>query len=323
MTEIKSESYYGWRFDLLRLILALLVVAIHTYPFPTYMNPLLDLAVPLFFIMSSFFFFGGSKTLPRFLKRNAYLYLFWFTLLLVPTAFIRGWYKSFNVLLFIRNIVFYETFKASWFISALMIGMSLSFLISVKLNSRVIAFVIAVCSYFGAVTLDNPEMFHISVDLSGFYLFFPYPRNSFLYSLVWICIGKWLSENKQRIENRKKIIHIVFIFVVITYIIECWFWGGISYLFIIPLCTCLFMEVYLLKENKALNMLWCRRVSVIMYCSHNTISILIATFSRHFLRNELAHMSLYISTVVICLIISNVILILEQRRNCRLLKYSY
>ncbi len=267
----QSESYSGWRFDLLRLFLALLVVAIHTYPFPPYMSPLLDLAVPLFFIMSSFFFFSGKKTLSHFLKRNAYLYLFWFAVLLVPTAFIRGWYNNFNLLLFVRDVFFHETFKAGWFISALMIGVSLIFLVSVKLNSRTGAFVIAVCAYFGAIVLDNPAWFHRSIDLTGLLLLFPYSMNSFLYSLIWICIGKWLSESMQRFICKRKLIHIISILVVIAYIIECRFLSGISYLFIIPLCTCLFIDVYLLKEGRPLNLLSCRRFSVIMYCSHNTL----------------------------------------------------
>lgn len=47
--------------DLLKFVLSLMVVLIHVNPFPStampYIMPVLRLAVPLFFVISSFFFF--------------------------------------------------------------------------------------------------------------------------------------------------------------------------------------------------------------------------------------------------------------------------
>ncbi len=47
--------------DVFRLILCIMVVAIHTGIFHDYLYPWLSLAVPLFFIMSAYFFFNKIK----------------------------------------------------------------------------------------------------------------------------------------------------------------------------------------------------------------------------------------------------------------------
>ncbi len=92
--------------DLAKFILSIIVCGIHAlgrygiYPF-------FRIAVPLFFIISSYFFFkklnaendskDGHILLKNFAKRNAKLYLFWFVLLLPITLF--------NLKIFSGNVV--------------------------------------------------------------------------------------------------------------------------------------------------------------------------------------------------------------------------
>lgn len=51
--EKKNDS----RYDVLKLVLSLFVVAIHSDLFPPLLYPWLRVAVPLFFMMSSYFLF--------------------------------------------------------------------------------------------------------------------------------------------------------------------------------------------------------------------------------------------------------------------------
>ena len=83
-------------FDYTKFIMAIMVLAIHSALLPELLYPWLRLAVPLFFIISSYFFFkkyrsaeSGAergKVIKKFLIRNLQLYSFWFIVLLIPTA---------------------------------------------------------------------------------------------------------------------------------------------------------------------------------------------------------------------------------------------
>lgn len=94
--------------DLVKYILSLLVFSIHVNPFGGEYGelryPFARIAVPLFFIMSSYFLFGKlqraenphqkNTILKKFIKRNLILYFTWFLLLFWITGNIRGWFHQ-------------------------------------------------------------------------------------------------------------------------------------------------------------------------------------------------------------------------------------
>lgn len=119
------------RYDILKFVLALLIVALHTQLFPGIMKPWVRVAVPLFFMVSSFFFFRkvnkcadaaeARGVLAHFAKRSGMLYLFWFVVLLIPTIGIREYFFDGILNGFASmacDAVFGSTFAASWFITA-------------------------------------------------------------------------------------------------------------------------------------------------------------------------------------------------------------
>lgn len=82
----------GSVFDILKYMLSVMVVCIHVNKLPDWYNPILRIAVPLFFMMTSYFFFkkqrysldgDRQKNLLQFIKRNILLFLFWTVLLLL------------------------------------------------------------------------------------------------------------------------------------------------------------------------------------------------------------------------------------------------
>lgn len=93
--------------DLTKFILSIFVVAIHVRPFDAYsvyFRPVLRTAVPLFFLITSYFFFVRHKDLSgldekvahieRHVSRNLHLYLFWMTAFLIPTIRYRQWFAN-------------------------------------------------------------------------------------------------------------------------------------------------------------------------------------------------------------------------------------
>lgn len=81
-----SGKWGGDKYDLLKFVLAIMVVMLHTNVLPSAMRPVLTTAVPLFFLMSSYFFFLKVESLEDFDKplalkkyvlRNAKLFAFW------------------------------------------------------------------------------------------------------------------------------------------------------------------------------------------------------------------------------------------------------
>ena len=117
--------------DVTKFVLAIMVVGIHTLgKYGIY--PLFRIAVPLFFMISSYLFFsnpekrGNIGFLKKFCIRNLKLYCFWF-IVLMPVFLPLGGYLTgnllFNVFKLIIKVFFGSTFTASWYISALVINL--------------------------------------------------------------------------------------------------------------------------------------------------------------------------------------------------------
>lgn len=92
--ELTRKNYDA--LDLLKFIMSIMVVAIHTRLFEDVTFPWLRIAVPVFFMISSYFFFAKIRNtetvaqksaLLNFTKRNLQLYLFYFVLLLPITLY--------------------------------------------------------------------------------------------------------------------------------------------------------------------------------------------------------------------------------------------
>lgn len=144
MVEV-SKSYNS--IDLFKFIAAILVVAIHTHPFGE--NPDVDyyftcfcrIAVPFFFITTSFFFFRKAKPdIKAYTKRLSILYLLWFIIEL-PLVYYR-FFVAFDhplpiqILNLFRSLFFSNTWAASWYIMASIIAVNIVYFLSRKINNK-------------------------------------------------------------------------------------------------------------------------------------------------------------------------------------------
>ena len=117
-------------FDLSKYVLSIMIIAIHSGLFPNYLYPWLRIAVPLFFIISSYFLFSKIQKHPNnkneiirtFIKRNLELYVFWFVVSLPYTIHRRRDWWTGDVphffLTVLKNTLFRGTFFGSWYITA-------------------------------------------------------------------------------------------------------------------------------------------------------------------------------------------------------------
>ena len=133
----------GNKFDILKFVLAILIVCIHSTKAGMILRPVFRLAVPLFFMISSYLFFLKQSTLnskqdkykglKKYAKRILLLYLFWFLLLLPFTIYYRELYINFDhekLITIARSFFFGSTFIASWFLMASLIGVTIVWVLS-------------------------------------------------------------------------------------------------------------------------------------------------------------------------------------------------
>ena len=117
--------------DYLKFVAALMVVAIHSGT-PYYLEVVFRVAVPFFFISSSFLFWYKKKDLLGFVKRMALLYLAWF---IIEVPFVYQKFSDSSIWEFLKGLLFSNTFFASWYIIASIEGMALLVLLSKWLNN--------------------------------------------------------------------------------------------------------------------------------------------------------------------------------------------
>lgn len=190
--------------DFFRFIAALLVVAIHTqflceYEVGYYVRCYCRIAVPFFFVCTSFLFWRKRGSISKYTRRILLLYIVW---LVIYSPYV---YKTFfvsrgnllgGILGFTHGLLFHNTFHASWYLMASVLAMNLVFYLS-RYISNAGLLVIGILLYFTSLLSCS---YHGLVDYLGFIPAFSIyeklfvPSNSFIIAFVYIVIGKILSE---------------------------------------------------------------------------------------------------------------------------------
>ncbi len=141
----KKESVYG--FDVLKIFMACMIISIHTKGFEDtgvlglFFMPFVSTATSVFFILSNFFFFRKVesngyewKTFGKFFRRLLYVYMFWFILSIPLLLHVKKGYLEqdfFTIVWYVlRDFTLTSTYPGSWFLTALIVGTLLVFLIN-------------------------------------------------------------------------------------------------------------------------------------------------------------------------------------------------
>lgn len=331
--EIKRKVIPG--LDILKFIMALLIVAIHSEAvndFPIVYevtNPVIMSAVPMFFVISAFLLFrkirqsqlSGQQErgiLLHFTWRLFLLYSFWMVVQF-PLVIHTRHYLSMSFIEFIYNflldIAFRSTFHGAWFFSALVVGTWLIYFASKMLKDKTIW----ILPLFVALYIYHAD--ELSLQYQTFWFWYQEnvinPQNSFLVSLFWISAGFILANPDiiEKIENLRN-----------SYVMGGLF--GIAWLLsimLLDLRVIMVLPLFVLFYNWNLE-------SKPVYKMMRQSSILI--FTLHFIFIGIFRMAcpnvellqhgffLYVILVLLCLLSSLVILKLKDYKIFSWLKYS-
>lgn len=332
------------RYDILKFLLALMIVVLHTGFYPAVFQPWVRLAVPVFFIMSSYFFFrkvyhqgDAPGALRRFATRSGLLYLFWFVLLIVPTDSYRHYFAD-GILdgigLILFNIVLGGTFAASWFIPAGVIAVA----ITCGLRRHPVA-----------VTVGGGLIYVLCCSQSVYYNLFPTFNgwftsaapiwsmvNSFPAAIFWVGVGACVARGEIRdvtVPTHRSTLQwsmMAFAGIVALYfenkMVYAHRWVRIDdcYLSLMIAAPAMFMIVKSLPAVSWSWSIWLRHASVIFYCLHATIARLmyIALKADH-VRQPMSGITNFSVTLTVVIIASVVILACSRMRKLHFLKYAY
>lgn len=307
--------------DILRLIAAFMVVAIHTYPLSflsdnidyLFTRILFRVAVPFFLMITGYFILAkkDKKVLIEYTKKILVLYIISIVIYL-PINVYNGYFHNINLFSLIKDVCLTGTFYHLWYFPATVIGLWVSFFLLNKLSlkkSLIITSVLYLIGIFG----DNyynliSSLPFINSIYKGIFFIFDYPRNFFL-APIFLIMGYLLKINKSKLTH-KKLLAIIF---TITMLIEgliCLKFNlyrhNSMYFSLIPLMYILFS---LITENKNTNK-DIRSISTYIYIIHPFFIVIMHFVSRFlpFINNSLVNFLLVASLSLIFAIVINIII---------------
>lgn len=330
-------------FDLLKFIMALLIVSIHTeafetIPFYRYIRVIQTWCVPTFFFLSSYFvmrkFVNSSNRIEvylNFIKRLGILYVAWFiinTPIFIKQHNYSGVSLYEGVTEFLKSLLFASTFEGSWFLSAL--GMSVSILIILtylRINKWVI---------FGIFTMIYLYVYAMECNLfNNQYVYVLYnwyktniydiPTLSFPRGLPFIAMGYlmatfYVSNNihcfsKYHVKHCIPFILIVFIYVSASI-------DNQLIIQIITLSAVPFIIIYFKWMDLPPSTIWksLRDCSILLYLLH----FMIIVYFRHIpILCQFTGLTKYLSVLCIAGVVSYTIIRFSQISKTKIFKYLY
>ncbi len=345
-TSIKKVLNTNSAIDLLKFISSIFVAALHSGLDLGFLNPLYRLAVPFFFLSSSYFLFSkisGKSTeterrtvLFQFVLRNVKLYAFWFLLWLPYLMTSRtDWFEShflINVLKFLRSLLWGSTFTASWYIVATVIDCSLVYFLSQKFSTKKL-FVFGFLTYMVCLAYSNYYGITRCIPYQG-YLFtafitvFNSVVNGFPAGIFWVIAGKFFAENQFKTKLHHYVILILgfCLLLVENQIVLKMDWVLVNdcFIMLIPVCCALFQIARNAKWSWEPSVRY-RNMSTIIYASHGGILGTLTAFAIAHLNEPVQNIGLvkFLITSVACILLSTLLFQLQKRKRFSWVRYSH
>ena len=325
-------------FDIVRFISALMIIAIHMYPF-TCISKLVDynltrilfrICVPLFFSITGFF------AMPRALKDTEYLckYTIKITkiyllsiLLYLPINIYIGYFNDFSFIKIIKDILIDGTFYHLWYFPALILGIWLTYLFVKKIkNTKIIAVTLGVLYIIGLFG-DNYYGLIANTPLTNIYSFifkiFAYTRNGLFFAPIFIYMGYYFSNRENKVSISSNIIIIIALIALMLIEGNILYYYNIPrhssmYLFLVPLVYFIFN---LLTINKDIKNFLLSDIATLIYILHPLVIIIYSTgakiVSLSILNNSIiSYIIVSIGTILLSFIIVKI-------KNYRIVEKEY
>lgn len=321
-------------FDLLKFVMAIFIVSIHTQAFcnvPSlgfYMFPIVRAAVPVFFVLSSYFFSlklrkGNLENgmLAKYLSRIGLLYLFW---AIVNLPFVvkhimayRADGFGFMIIETIRDILFSYTYSGSWFLSAMMLSIIVLFYIC---KYKFPEWLMALLAMFSLVIVFKNEYLPFMdrfYDVIRTYIR-PELDLTFFAGFPWVVLGYLLSginTNKHEITHGKFLFSSI-VFCIILYIISLCFPESI--LIRILFVMTIVITFYAIPDNKILPYKLLRNVSILIFFIHFDVLFILKKLTGATLGEGILSWCLVSVTSVVLACLT-----LKIESKVKILKYSH
>ncbi len=317
--------------DVGKFLAALLVLTLHTRPLaqnPTadyWLGCLCRIAVPFFFVASSFLFYAGKGDIKKYVTRILILYAVWFVLE-APLTYYRFFVETdeslfHNLAIFFRGLLLNSTFYASWYLTASWQGMLIVWWLSSRISRKWLSAIGIVCFL---ASLPGTMWYGLIADtpLRQPYWIFNMmlcPANSFIIAIPYCILGKYLAEG--RIKPSQKQGALLLLGAIAVSIFEIWlcrdsYWMTDTYwglLFLAPILVWCMLQAQFYISNKISKCL--RNCSTLVYLSHLPFKFLFLHL------NVGGGWKLFLLTLVASLVFSITIWLLSLR--IRPLKYLY
>lgn len=318
--------------DVLKFLMALLIVDIHVHGsaltppllLNSFIHPIERIAVPEFFVISAFLFFRKARQaehslqdILHFEKRLIILYLFWI-IVWSPIILLQKQYHTYGFVegvgVFIRDFFFGNTFDASWFLGALIVGMPIVWGLS-KIFKEWLVWVIPLAVHLYLIYHQSlPQAWQAPYD---FYISFKDPGLAFPGGLIWITIGyylsnEWVIDFIVRVKNKIWWMAALLAFIVMVL-------GIIPVAPMMLLVAVLFAAAYTWKlpEHPALYKRL-RNYSILFYVIHDSFK----KIPKQLFGWQNGPL-LYAVTIVVCFLSSEFIIRMKDVKGFHWLRYAY
>lgn len=295
-------------------------------------NKLQGLSVPVFFVISSFLFFkkvfsssnSRNQLLIKFVKRLGIVYLFYFILLspvIIPN---RGWLNLdliTGIKTFLIDILFRYTFPGSWFLSALIVSTTIIFFLCKKINIWILLGIFFILHFY----IYNVELLPSSygslytwyeMNIRGITLSFPV---ALFWTTMGACFAKLnINNNIKKIDCYNHTLSILFLFIFIISFIPTKI-NGLENVFMVPLLIIIFHNLRLKPSEIYFKF---REYSILFFFWHFIVLqvIKVITSNQQF---DILGIWLYPITLIPVIVVSSLILYLENIKCFKWLKYSH
>lgn len=335
--------------DLAKFVAAIFVVAIHAQPFSgltqtVVIDVFARMAVPFFFITSSFFFFSknpGKKELSHYLRRMGILYLFWFVVEFPITclhAFIEPETPfGHNLLMLLRNFLFGSTFGGSWFLMALMQCILLTWLLARRMRFAVLL-VLGAFFYLLAVGSSYYYAFLPSVvqhGVDGYRRWIGSMELSWMSALLPCVLGFWVARYRQTVlevftsERLRVLLPVAFLLVCCEVFGVQAAYASVQlqldktdvYFLLQPMVLLLFVWLLQKKCTWPLPYRRLRVYSTLFYFSHFVFVFVLVLVNKHVV--PVHPLLKYVLVLCCCLLFSRLLLFLSEKKGWGWLKYAY
>lgn len=311
--------------DLMKFILGLMVVAIHTNPFESvspalnlfFVDTLSRLAVPLFFLSSGFFVankLNDNKVVLNYVKRTIMLYLVWSIIYLPINVYNILQDKSF-ISLYIRRFFFEGSYYILWFLPALAFGVILLKFLYNLLNKQLLIPGCVILYILGAMGQSYYSKVNMPPSFEVYYSFFLTTRNGLFFAFPFLCLGVFIRKNPDIVSKKNALIYSIVCFILLS--LEVFFARNLDFskgngmwIFVLPTAFFVFIYITNIRLKDSPKYLWLRKLSTLLFLSHGIFVIAFAIISpRIGLTNSILQ---FLFVLIQSLILSQIILKIKK-----------